>query len=81
MLYATALEKQKKKNVRNAKAEGSYVCDYFGRRLLDQSSNQGCYKWGYRSIWESLNGTGSWDLNPFVWVIEFKLLEIKHGRL
>ena len=46
----------------DAKAEGSYVCDYFGRRLLDQSSNQGCYKWGYRSIWESLNGSGSWDL-------------------
>lgn len=61
----------------DAKAEGSYVCDYFGRRLLDQSSNQGCYKWGYRSIWESLNGSGSWDLNPFVWVIEFKLLEVR----
>lgn len=60
----------------DAKAEGSYVCDYFGRRLLDQSSNQGCYKWGYRSIWESLNGSGSWDLNPFVWVVEFKTLEI-----
>ena len=61
----------------DAKAEGSYVCDYFGRRLLDQSSNQGCYKWGYRSIWESLNGPGSWDLNPFVWVVEFKVLEVK----
>ena len=61
----------------DAKAEGSYVCDYFGRRFLDQSSNQGCYKWGYRSIWESLNGSGSWDLNPFVWVIEFKLLEVR----
>ena len=56
----------------DAKAEGSYVCDYFGRRLLDQSSNQGCYKWGYRSIWESLNGAGSWDLNPLVRVVEFR---------
>lgn len=59
----------------DAKAEGSYVCDYFGRRLLDQSSNQGCYKWGYRSIWESLNGKGSWDLNPFVWVVEFERIK------
>jgi len=65
----------------DAKAEGSYVCDYFGRRLLDQSSNQGCYKWGYRSIWESLNGPGSWDLNTWVLVVEFKVLEIKNGRL
>lgn len=30
----------------------------------------------YKELWESINGDGSWDLNPWVWVITFKKIEL-----
>lgn len=29
----------------------------------------------YRRLWESINGPGSWDANPWLWAVEFKRVE------
>lgn len=45
--------------------------------LYGQSDVDGTYspRASYRALWESINGAGSWDATPWVWVVEFKRIE------
>jgi len=61
-------------------SENDAFCEGTGYRDIDGTSHHAgghpSYSTGaFKSLWESINGPGSWDLNPWVWVVEFKRLE------
>lgn len=67
----------------DAKAEGCdkqfrlNVADFFANKNIDFDSIS-TYSNGFRSLWDSINakrGYG-WDVNPFVWVVEFKKVQL-----
>ena len=79
---AVRVERLKAISYEDALAEG--VPDH--RPLIESECTQGetadeCarrLKWPqreYMNLWNAINGPGSWDANPFVWVVEFKKLE------
>ncbi len=54
----------------DARAEGCLLSERIGDG--DWPEFPTSYKDACQYLWESINGEGSWDLNPFVWVIEFE---------
>lgn len=77
LLEVTGVRVEKLRDISesDAKAEGARSADPATGRECILDPSMGSYRLHYRDIWESINGPGAWDANPWVWVIEFKVLE------
>ena len=42
--------------------------------MFDESVDASCRN-DYAALWKSINGSGSWEANPWVWVVEFKRIK------
>lgn len=71
LLEITAVRVERLQDIseEDAIAEGVLISDEWTGCADDLD---GSYVKAYRCLWETINGAGSWDKNPWVWVISFK---------
>lgn len=65
------IERLQKINDADAYAEGATG----GHGVIPGCNYSATAQEHFRQIWEQINGAGSWEANPWVWVIEFKRVE------
>lgn len=64
-----SVERLKEISVEDVKSEGYPGTDVDGKHIPWSPIG-----W-YMSVWESINGVGSWEKNPWVWVVSFERVD------
>ena len=69
-IVSVRVERLQKISEKDPKAEGAE------RMALDDLGNSWhTRRRGFQALWQSIHGPGSWEQNPWVWVLEFKRIQ------
>lgn len=77
LLEVVAVRVQRLQNISEADARAEGVTNKnveLATLNLDSPLPDSSWVGGYRWLWESIHGEGSWAANPWIWVVDFKLL-------
>lgn len=76
-LEITNVRVERLQDISNEDARDEGIEAFFGGWKNYTDPNVVCQtaKASFRTLWESINGTGSWNANPWVWVVEFRRIE------
>ena len=84
-IVSVRVERVREITEEDARAEGGSPCTWFIPRGKENDTDchvdisglpgypheRPSYKNAFANLWESIHGPGSWEQNPWVWVIEF----------
>ena len=73
-LEITSVRVERLQEISEADAQAEGVTDTSALILDRAGKTQGGPIAEYAVFWESINGPGSWDANPWVWAIGFRRL-------
>lgn len=71
MLEIVSVRAERLRDISKEDAKAKGVIESY-RPSIDPMGLANNYTVEFFKLWESINGPGSWDLNPWVWVVEFK---------
>jgi hypothetical protein len=71
-LEVTGVRVERLQDISEADAVAEGVDSSMPCGALDNGTSECHPRCQYKGLWESINGPGAWDANPWVWVVEFK---------
>ncbi|TDX29142.1 hypothetical protein DFO67_108186 [Modicisalibacter xianhensis] len=77
-IVSVRVERLQEISVEDARSEGvqAWIDSFKDGPIYHQNSQLDAYPvTAFSRLWQSINGDGSWDANPWVWVVEFKRIE------